>query len=101
MLDTLPTFTVRDDVLYLKLDDPIDDPALRRMADCIRGLTAFVGCASERHGSGTMIASLIVVAVNMAFEYDDNQLIADVLRRNAEMLELAGRSAQRLPTIGT
>jgi hypothetical protein len=47
-----------------------------------------------------MMASLIVVAVNMALEYDDSQLIADVLRRNAEMLELAGRSARRRPSIG-
>jgi hypothetical protein len=100
MLDTVPTLTVRNDVLYLKLDDRIDDPALSRMADCIRALTAFVGCASERHGTGTMMASLIVVAVNMALEYDDSQLIADVLRRNAEMLELAGRSARRRPSIG-
>ena len=35
------------------MKNSIDLPALRRMADCIRGLTAFVNCASERHATGT------------------------------------------------
>jgi len=98
MLETLPALAVKNDVLYLKLDDRIDDPALRRMADCIRGLTAFVGCASERHGAGTMMASLIVVAVNMAFEHGDSRLVAEVLRRNAEMLELEAPDMHRRRT---
>ena len=42
-----------------------------------------------------MMASLIVVAVNMAFKHGDSRLIAEVLRRNAEMLELGAPDVHR------
>jgi hypothetical protein len=86
-----PAVTIRNDVLYLRLDGRIEDPALRRIAGCIRGLTAFVECAAQRHGAGTVMASLIALAVNMALRHGDSDLIADALRRNADILELEGR----------
>ena len=90
MARALPALTIRDDVLLLRIDDPIEDPALRRVAGCIRGLTAFVECAAQRHGAGAVMASLIVVAANMALQHGAGRVVADALRQNAAMLELEG-----------
>lgn len=87
----LPALTVRDGVLYVRLDGRIEDPTLRRVAACVRGLTAFVDCAAERHGSGTVMVSLIAIAANMALRHGEGDLVADALHRNAEMLEAEGR----------
>lgn len=91
MTRNLPAVTIRNDLLYLRPDGRIEDPALRRVAACVRGLTAFVECAGQRHGVGTMMASLIALTVNMALQHGDSDLIADALRRNADILELEGR----------
>lgn len=91
MTKNIPAVTIRNDVLYLRLDGRIEDPALRRMAACVRGLTAFVECAAQRHGVGTVMASLIAMTVNMALRHGDSDLIADALRRNGDILELEGR----------
>jgi hypothetical protein len=89
MPGNLPATMALDDVLRLNLDDRIDDPALRRLVDCIRQINPAVGRATAQHGSGTIMASLIVVAVDMALRHADGHLIAGALRRNAAMLEAA------------
>jgi hypothetical protein len=102
MIETLPAANIRDNVLYLKLDDPIGDPALRRMAACLRGLRAFVDCSVQRHGAGTVIAALIALSVNMAMHHGVGRAIAHALRWNADMLDRdSGRRLRRPAVVDT
>jgi hypothetical protein len=56
------------DTLYLDLDDVIDDPMLRRMADCVRQLTPAIDRAVVRHGHGATFSALIAIAANEAID---------------------------------
>ena len=72
------------DTLYLDLDDVIDDPVLRRMADCVRQLRP----AIDRAVAGATLAALIAIAANEAIDVGAGELIAEAFRHNAEMLEV-------------
>jgi hypothetical protein len=76
------------DTLYLDLDGVIDDPMLRRMADCVRQLTPAIDRAVVRHGHGATLAALIAIAANAAIDVGTGKLIAEAFRHNAEMLEV-------------
>jgi hypothetical protein len=76
------------DTLYLDLDNVIDDPVLRRIADCVRQLTPAIDRAVVRHGHGATVAALIAIAANEAIDVGAGKLIAEAFRHNAEMLEV-------------
>jgi hypothetical protein len=76
------------DPLYLDLDNVIDDPVLRRMADCVRQLRPAIDRAVVRHGHGATLAALIAIAANEAIDVGTGKLIAEAFRHNAEMLEV-------------
>jgi hypothetical protein len=76
------------DTLYLDLDNVIDDPVLRRMADCVRQLRPAIDRAVVRHGHGATLAALIAIAANEAIDVGTGKLIAEAFRHNAEMLEV-------------
>jgi hypothetical protein len=76
------------DTLYLDLDNVIDDPVLRRMADCVRQLRPAIDRAVVRHGHGATLAALIAIAANEAIDVGSGKLIAEAFRHNAEMLEV-------------
>jgi hypothetical protein len=76
------------DTLYLDLEGAIDDPVLRRMADCVRQLTPAIDRAVVRHGHGATVAALIAIAANEAIDVGAGKLIAEAFRHNAEMLEV-------------
>jgi hypothetical protein len=75
------------DTLYLDLESLIDDPVLRRLADCVRRLRPAVDRAVVRHGHGTTLAALIVIVANEAIDAGSGRLIAEAFRHNAERLE--------------
>jgi hypothetical protein len=75
------------DTLNLDLEGVIDDPVLRRMADCVRELRPTVDRNIARHGHGTTLAALVAIVANGAIDAGSGRLIADAFRHNAEMLE--------------
>jgi len=76
------------DTLYLDLDSVIDDPVLRRMADCVRQLRPAIDRAVVPHGHGATLAALIAIAANEAIDVGSGRLTAEAFRHNAEMLEV-------------
>jgi hypothetical protein len=79
-----------EDTLYLDPAGVIDDPVLRRMADCIRELRPAVDRAIGRHGHGTTLMALTAIVANEAIDAGSGMLIAEAFRDNAEMLEAHG-----------
>jgi hypothetical protein len=79
---------VAGDTLYLDLGNVIDDPVLRRIAECVRQLTPAIDRAVVRHGHGATVAALIAIAANEAIDVGAGKLIAEAFRHNAEMLEV-------------
>ena len=75
------------DTLHLDLESMIDDPVLRRMADCVRQLRPAIDRAVVRHGHGATLAALVAIAANEAIDVGTGKLIAEAFRHNAEMLE--------------
>jgi len=75
------------ETLYLDLGGEIEDPALRRMLECVRELGPAVDRAIARHGHGTALVALIAIVANEAIDAGHGGLIADALRQNAEMLD--------------
>jgi hypothetical protein len=66
----------------------LDDPVLRRMADCVRQLRPATDQAVARHGHGATLAALIAIAANEAIDVGAGKLIAEAFRHNAEMLQV-------------
>ena len=88
MFSNISAAQIVGDTLYLDLDNVIDDPVLRRMADCVRQLRPAIDRAVVRHGHGATLAALIAIAVNEAIDVGTGKLIAETFRHNAEMLEV-------------
>lgn len=87
MTSSISAAQIVGDTLYLDLDSVIDDPMLRRMADCVRQLAPAIDRAVDRHGHGATLAALIAIAANEAIDVGTGKLIAEAFRHNAEMLE--------------
>ena len=75
------------DTGYLDLESVIDDPALRRMADCVRRLRPAIDRAVVRHGHGPTLAALVAITANEAIDTGSGGLVAKAFRHNAEMLD--------------
>lgn len=75
------------DTVYLDLESVIDDPALRRMAHCVRRLRPAIDRAVVRHGHGTTLAALVAITANEAIDTGSGGLVAEAFRHNAEMLD--------------
>jgi hypothetical protein len=88
MSSNISTTQIVGGTLYLDLDGVIDDPALRRLAECVRQLRPAIDRAVVRHGHGTTLAALIAVVANDAIDMGGGSLIAEAFRHNAEMLEV-------------
>jgi hypothetical protein len=88
MASNISAAQIVGDTLYLDLEGAIDDPALRRLADCVRQLRPAIDRAVVRHGHGTTLAALIAVVANEAINMGSGRLIAEAFRHNAEMLEV-------------
>jgi hypothetical protein len=88
MISNISAGKIAGDTLYLDLDSVLDDPVLRRMADCVRQLRPAVDRAVIRHGHGATLAALIAIAANEAIDVGAGKLIAEAFRHNAEMLEV-------------
>ena len=76
------------ETLYLNLEGVIDDPVLRRMADCVRELEPAIDRNIARHGLGTTLVALVAIVANEAIDAGSGRLIAEAFRHNAEMLEV-------------
>jgi hypothetical protein len=74
--------------LVTHLDNVIDGPVLRRIAECVRQLTPAIDRAVVRHGHGATVAALLAIAANEAIDVGAGKLIAKAFRHNAEMLEV-------------
>jgi len=75
------------DTLYLDLESGVDDPMLRRMADCVWQLRPAIARAVVRHGHGTTLAALVAITANEAIDTGSGGLVAEAFRDNAETLD--------------
>lgn len=58
MTSNISAAQIFGDTLYLDVDSVIDDPLLRRLADCVRQLRPAIDRAVVRHGHGATRAAL-------------------------------------------
>ena len=83
----IPAAQIVGDRVYLDLESVIDDPVLRRMADCVRQLRPAIHRAVVRYGHGTTVAALVAITANETIDTGSGGLVAKAFRHNAEMLD--------------
>jgi hypothetical protein len=98
MTSNISAAQIVGDTLYLDLEGVIDDPVLRRIADCVRELGPTIDQNIARHGLGTTLVALVAIVANEAIDAGSGRLIAEAFRHNAEMLELREASVPSLAT---